>query len=76
MALTPPTMLPLGTAAPDFVLPAPGGRKVTKSAWVGAPALLVMFLCNHCPYVKHVHNQLARLVEEYQAKNPVTAETQ
>jgi peroxiredoxin len=61
------TMLPLGTIAPDFRLPEPAsGRMVSRSDFRSAPALLVIFLCNHCPYVKHVQKEVARLVEEYQ----------
>ncbi len=47
------TMLELGTAAPDFDLPDPTGSRWTRAQFDGAPALLVAFLCNHCPYVKH-----------------------
>jgi peroxiredoxin len=68
MALTPSTMLPLGTAAPDFRLPDTDGRTVSLGDFQGAPALLVIFLCNHCPYVKHVRTELARLCKEYQAR--------
>jgi peroxiredoxin len=68
MALTPSTMLPIATAAPEFRLPDTDGRTVSLDAFKGAPALLVMFLCNHCPYVKHVRHELARLCQEYQAK--------
>jgi len=65
MALTPSTMLTLGTAAPDFALPDTTGRTVRREDFQGAPGLLIMFLCNHCPYVKHVREQLARLGREY-----------
>jgi peroxiredoxin len=68
MALTPSTMLPLGTAAPDFSLPNVDGRSVSLADFQGAPALLVVFMCNHCPYVKHVAPQLAVLAREYQAR--------
>jgi peroxiredoxin len=68
MALTPSTMLPLGSPAPDFRLPDTEGRKVGLADFAGCPALLVMFLCNHCPYVKHVRQQLAELGREYQAQ--------
>lgn len=68
MVMTPSTMLPLGTPAPDFSLPDPAGRKVSLSDFQGTPALLVMFICNHCPFVKHVRGELAKLVKEYQAK--------
>ncbi len=68
MALTPSTMLPLGTSAPDFTLPDTDGKTVSLADFKGAPALLVAFICNHCPYVKHVRHELARLGKEYQAK--------
>lgn len=63
------TMLPLGTAAPDFHLPDPvSGRTVSLSDFEGAPALLVVFLSNHCPFVKHLADHLAGLVKEYQGR--------
>ena len=65
MARTPSTMLPLGTQAPDFSLINVDGRTVSLADFKGAPALLVMFICNHCPYVKHVADQLAQLGHEY-----------
>jgi len=61
-------MLPLGTAAPDFRLPDTNGRLVGLSDFANAPALLVMFLCNHCPYVKHIRSGLAQLGRDYQAR--------
>jgi peroxiredoxin len=68
MALTPSTMLPLGTPAPDFRLPDTDGRLVSLDDFRDAPALLVGFICNHCPYVKHIRHELAGLAEEYQQK--------
>jgi peroxiredoxin len=68
MALTPSTMLSLGTAAPSFRLPDTDGKTVSLDDFQRAPALLVIFLCNHCPYVKHVQKELASLSKEYQAK--------
>ncbi len=68
MSLTPSTMLPLGTAAPGFRLPDTDGKTVSLDELKGAPALLVAFICNHCPYVKHVRHELARLGKEYQGK--------
>jgi peroxiredoxin len=68
MALTPSTMLPLGTVAPAFQLPDTDGMHVDLDNFRGAPALLLIFLCNHCPYVKHVRQALADLAREYQAK--------
>ena len=68
MALTESTMLPLGTPAPDFRLPDPDGREVALADLSAAPALLVAFLCNHCPFVKHVREAFAALATEYQAR--------
>ncbi len=68
MVATASTMLSLGTKAPDFSLPDTKGRVVTRDSFKGAPALLVIFMCNHCPYVKHVQKVLALLAAEYQAK--------
>lgn len=65
MARTPSTMLPLGTQAPDFSLMNVDGRMVSLGDFKSAPALLVMFICNHCPFVKHVADQLAQLGREY-----------
>jgi len=62
------TMLPLGTKAPDFSLPDTRGKRVNLSDFQNAPALLVIFMCNHCPYVKHIRSELARLAREYQRK--------
>jgi peroxiredoxin len=58
-------MLPLGTQAPDFSLINVDGQTVSLADFQDAPALLVMFICNHCPFVKHVADQLARLGHEY-----------
>jgi peroxiredoxin len=68
MVLTPSTMLPLGTKAPDFSLPDTGGKTVSLKDSAGKQALLVVFMCNHCPYVKHVAAGLAHLAKDYQAK--------
>jgi peroxiredoxin len=59
-------MLPLGSTAPDFSLPNVDGNLLSLSDFADAPALLVIFMCNHCPYVKHVAAGLAQLAEEYQ----------
>lgn len=68
MVLTPSTMLPLGTQAPDFSLPdAVSGKTVSLSDYAGKP-LLAIFMCNHCPYVKHVAEGLASLTSEYLEK--------
>ncbi len=68
MSLTPSTMPGLGMQAPDFSLPDTEGKHVSLRDFRDAPALLVMFICNHCPYVKHVRQELAKLCREYQAK--------
>ena len=66
MAKTESTMAALGMTAPDFVLPDPGGRTVTLGDFAEAPGLLVAFICNHCPFVKHIREELARSVRRYQ----------
>src|SRR5664280_1906640 len=68
MAATASTMLPLGTTAQDFQLPDTTGSLVSRDDFARWPALLVMFLCNHCPYVKHVAEEVVRLSAEYQAR--------
>ncbi|MCA9211865.1 MAG: redoxin family protein, partial [Planctomycetales bacterium] len=68
MVRTNSTMLPLGTKAPDFSLINVDGTTVSLSDLADAPALLVIFMCNHCPYVIHVAPELARLAAEYQHK--------
>jgi len=64
MALTPSTMLELGTRAPQFSLPGTDGKTVSLDDFAKAQALLVMFLCNHCPYVKHVQSGLAKVTAD------------
>jgi peroxiredoxin len=61
-------MLPLGTVAPDFALPNIDGQIIRLSALPPGPALLVMFLCNHCPYVKHIQVELAKAGRDFQAR--------
>jgi peroxiredoxin len=62
-------MLALGTVAPAFSLPdSVSGKTVSKSDFAGAPALLVMFLCNHCPYVRHIRAEVARVARDYQPR--------
>ena len=68
MVQTLSTMLALGTSAPQFSLPDPDGKIVSLSDFDGAPALVVVFMCNHCPFVKHVAPGLANLAREYQDK--------
>lgn len=68
MAVT-STMLDLGTPAPPFALPeVADGTTVSLDDLTGTPALVVMFLSRHCPYVKHVQDELARLSDEYRAR--------
>jgi len=67
MALTESTMLSLGSPAPDFSLLDTEGRTVKKSDLDGKP-LLVMFLCNHCPYVKHVAPEVSKIAIDYANK--------
>jgi peroxiredoxin len=69
MALTPSTMLPLGTSAPDFKLPDTNGKIISLTDFKNAPALLVIFMCNHCPYVIHIRAGLAQLAKDYLPKN-------
>lgn len=72
MALTPSNMLALGTPAPDFSLNDTGGKAVAREDFAGRP-LLVMFICNHCPYVKHVAPELARIGRDYGATVGIVA---
>ena len=61
------TMLPLGTTAPDFTLPNVDGNQVALADFSGKP-LLVIFMCNHCPFVVHLRAALASFGDEYTAK--------
>jgi peroxiredoxin len=66
MALTPSTMLSLRTKAPDFALPdLVSGNTVSLKTFADKKALLVMFICRHCPFVKHVQQQLAQIGQDY-----------
>ncbi len=65
MVRTPSTMLPLGTAAPEFSLPNLDGRPMSLADVAGEKGTVVMFICNHCPFVKHVADQLATLGRDY-----------
>ncbi|RMF00015.1 MAG: thioredoxin family protein [Chloroflexi bacterium] len=65
----PSTMVPLGTLAPDFALPdVVSGQTVRLAEAKSDKATVVMFICNHCPYVKHVNSQLVALANDYQPK--------
>ena len=68
MVKTASTMLTLGTKALDFSLPNIDGSTVALSGLSDKPALLVMFMCNHCPFVKHLASALAEFGKEYQEK--------
>ncbi len=66
MALTASTMLALGTKAPDFhLLEVVSGKTISLSTFVDKKALLVMFICRHCPFVKHIQKELAQLGQDY-----------
>lgn len=69
MAQTASTMLPLGTVAPTFQLPdTRDGRWVSLDAAQGSKAILIMFICNHCPFVLHVKDQIVALAADYQPR--------
>jgi peroxiredoxin len=69
MAATLSNMMPLGTLAPDFsLLNVVTGKTVTLQELKSRVATLVMFICNHCPYVKHVQGELVKLAKDYQPK--------
>lgn len=68
MAAVESQMLPLGTQAPAFRLPDADGALHSLDDAAGSRAYLVMFICNHCPFVKHVADELARLGNDYQSK--------
>jgi peroxiredoxin len=65
MSLTPSTMLPLGTTAPGFKLTDTDGKTVSLADFKDKSALLVLFICNHCPYVKHIRAGLAQFARDY-----------
>jgi peroxiredoxin len=70
MALTPSTMLPLGTQAPDFQLvDVVSSKTISLDTFAGKQALLVMFICRHCPFVKHVQTELAQIGKNYADSN-------
>jgi peroxiredoxin len=68
MVLTPSTMLPLGTSIPSFRLSDLDGKTVLADDFRGAPALLVAFICNHCPFARHIRQDFSRFAAEYQKR--------
>ena len=69
MARTPSTMIALGTKASDFVLPdTVSGTELSLENIKGKIATVIMFLCNHCPFVKHVNEELVKLANDYKSK--------
>lgn len=68
MVLTPSTMLDLGTTAPDFTLSDPDGTSFHLGSQQIDKGLLVIFMCNHCPYVIHIREKLVERIKEYQAQ--------
>src|SRR5215475_12660284 len=68
MPETPSTMLDLGTTLPSFSLPDFDGRTLADADFKNAQALLVAFICKHCPFVKHIRSEFARFAKEYDAK--------
>ena len=68
MPETPSTMLELGTTLPSFSLPDFDGKTVSDADFKGSNALLVAFICKHCPFVRHIRSEFARFAKEYEAK--------
>ena len=68
MVMTESTMLPLGTKVPEFSLPATDGRTVSPKDFADAGAFLVVFMCNHCPFVIHIREGLAQFARDYESK--------
>ena len=71
MTATPSTMLALGTPMPDFELPDLSGKRVSSAQFKAAPGTLVVFLCPHCPFVRHTRMEIGRFGRDYQAKGLV-----
>lgn len=70
MAETPSSMLPLGTAAPSFtLLDTVSDKMLSLDELKSSVGTVIMFICNHCPFVKHVNHELVRLSNDYQPKN-------
>jgi peroxiredoxin len=68
MTLTPSKTMVLGSTAPDFHLPCTDGKTISLADFSSAEALVVLFICNHCPYVIHIAPALAQLAQQYQRK--------
>jgi peroxiredoxin len=68
MVLTPSTMLSLGTPMPGFVLPDLDGTPISPDEYRDAPALLIAFICRHCPFVTHIRQGFSAFVREYQPR--------
>ena len=68
MVKTPSTMLPLGTPAPEFALPNVDGQTVSLADFSDAKGLLVVFMCNHCPFVIHLADELKKFADDYLPK--------
>lgn len=68
MSLTPSTMTDLGSRAADFSLPSTTGATVSLADFAAYQGLVVVFMCNHCPYVKHIKEGLASFAREYEGK--------
>ncbi|SMO45069.1 thioredoxin family protein [Gracilimonas mengyeensis] len=68
MSATPSTMLELGTQAPDFKLPSVNGGELSLNYASQSKGFVVMFICNHCPYVLHIEDELVNVANEYIAK--------
>jgi thiol-disulfide isomerase/thioredoxin len=73
MARTPSTMAPLGSPAVDFSLPDTDGKMLHLSSLSPDKPLLLMFICNHCPFVKHVASELAAIGRDYESKVHIVA---
>jgi peroxiredoxin len=69
MAATPSVMVPLGSIAPDFTLPdTVSGKNRSLSELKGNVGTMIMFICNHCPYVKHLNQEIIAIANAYQTK--------
>lgn len=71
MARTPSNMIPLGTELPAFELPDPSSGRDFSSVELSGKICVIMFICNHCPYVKHVNQQLVKLANDYLKRDVV-----